>query len=483
MLTYTALLAALTAPIVPATPRVWVRPFERPRVELWTNNGEDPFRRGDRARVFFRADDDAYITVFRVDTDGRVRVLFPRDPWEDAFARGGREYELEGPSGRSAFSIDDPPGVGYVFAVIAADPFDYGAIVTGDHWDYRTIADGRVRGDPYVALTDLAQRIVPEGYDEWDYDVVPYYVEQHYDYPRFACYDCHAYASWTYWDPYAYDCVRFRVVIYDDPFYYPYRYYTYPYPYYPYGGTRVVVTRPYAPQPRFVFKEWDGASRDRDRFVTRVRERPAGEPRTSEARGRDLGGIGSIPAPRTRDRGLTSGAPATSGVNARPEPRSSGAPVRDDRTARAERLEDARTIAPPRAGQPGTRESAGGRRVVTPTERTQSGATERREAAPGEQRSGGAGLRESNRDDGRRESPRPSEGSARASSGGERERSQPRASGSSDGDRERSQPRASGSSGGGRERSQPRTSGGGGSSSGKSKPAARSPELTRRRPG
>jgi hypothetical protein len=29
-----------------------------------------------------------------------------------------------------------------------------------------------VQGDPYVALTDLAERIV-RGYEDWDYDLVP----------------------------------------------------------------------------------------------------------------------------------------------------------------------------------------------------------------------------------------------------------------------------------------------------------------------
>ena len=33
---------------------------------------------------------------FRVDSDGRVRVLFPRDPWEDNFVRGGQEFEVQG---------------------------------------------------------------------------------------------------------------------------------------------------------------------------------------------------------------------------------------------------------------------------------------------------------------------------------------------------------------------------------------------------
>ena len=64
--------------------------------------------------------------------------------------------------------------------------------------------------------------MAPSG--DYDYDVVPYYVERHYDYPRFVCYDCHAYASYSDWDPYRTSCSRFRVVIRDDPRYYPYRY-------------------------------------------------------------------------------------------------------------------------------------------------------------------------------------------------------------------------------------------------------------------
>src|SRR5581483_2967334 len=209
----------------------------RPRVQVWTNRGEDPYTIGQPVRVSFQTDRDAYVTIFRVDTDGRVRVLFPREPWEDSFARGGRAYDVNGRGSIEAFNIDDDPGVGYLFGIASADPFDYDAIVMSDHWDYRSIADdGRVRGDPYVALTDLAERLVPSGYAGWDYDVVPYYVQQHYQYPRFLCYDCHTYATYTRWNPYAYSCVRFRIVMYDDPYYYPYR---------RYGGTRVVFTRPY----------------------------------------------------------------------------------------------------------------------------------------------------------------------------------------------------------------------------------------------
>jgi uncharacterized protein DUF4384 len=258
----------------------------RPRVEVWTDRGDSPYSSDQGVRVHFRADRDAFVTILRVDTDGRVRVLFPRQPWEDNFARGGRDYEVQGGYDRHAFAIDDYPGVGYLFAVAAADPFVYDGLQSKDHWDYRLIADGRVRGDPYVALTDLAQRIVPDGYGDWDYDIAPYYVQRHYDFPRFLCYDCHTYVSYPSWSPYDYTCVRFRIVVFDDPYYYPYRYY---------GGTRVVFTRPYRPEPRFIFKDRQGS----DLFITRVRERPVNDDRRRDVgvRGRDLGGMGVIPPP------------------------------------------------------------------------------------------------------------------------------------------------------------------------------------------
>ena len=290
MLTTFGLLSLLTlADAVPA--RAPTSGNSRSHIEVWTNRGDDPYASGQAARVYFRADQDAYVTVLRVDTDGRVRVLFPREPGEDNFARGGRDYEVLNGSNGAAFYVDDYPGEGYVFAVTAPDPFVYDAVESGDHWDYRVIADGRIRGDPYLALTDLARRIVPDGYNDWDYDLVPYYVQQRYNYPRFLCYDCHSYVGYPFWVPYDYTCTRFRIVVFDDPYYYPYRYY---------GGTRVVFTRPLRPEPRFIFKDRKGS----EAFVTRVRERPANEDRRRDVgvRGRDLGGVGIIPPPGVRER-------------------------------------------------------------------------------------------------------------------------------------------------------------------------------------
>lgn len=252
------------------------------RVTVWTDRDE-PYARGDGARVYLSVDAPSYVALFRVDTDGRIRVLFPREPWTDTYVRDRREFEVTGRRDGRAFVVDDDPGVGYLFAVAAAEPLDFRDITRGDYWDYRVIDGGRIQGDPYVRLTDLAARIVPDG--DYDYDISPYYVEHHYDYPRFVCYDCHAYASYSEWDPYRTSCTRYRVVIRDDPRFYPYRY----------GGRNVVANRPVHPGPRFVFRDAD----PRRPSVSRVEpeRRRADWDRDFGRTSDDVGGRSSVPAP------------------------------------------------------------------------------------------------------------------------------------------------------------------------------------------
>jgi hypothetical protein len=253
------------------------------RVAVWADQ-DDPYRRGQGARVYLEASRPAHVTVFRVDTDGRLAVLFPREPWGDTYVREAREFEVTGGRGGRSFIVDDDPGVGYLFAIASPRPFDFDDIARGDYWDYRLIEGGRIRGDPYVVLTDLAARIAPGG--DYDYDISPYYVEQRYDYPRFVCYDCHAYAKYDEWDPYRQACARFRVVIYDDPRFYPYR---------SGRGRNVVMSRPARPGPRYVFRDAD----PRREYVTRVQGSGTVERRGAEAgrTSQDVGGRGSVPAP------------------------------------------------------------------------------------------------------------------------------------------------------------------------------------------
>jgi len=416
------------------------RVAEGPNVEVWTNkDSDDLLHRGEQVRVYFRSSESAYVTVFRIDTDGRVRVIYPVEPWEDNYARAEQRYEVRSYGDRHAFVVDDAPGEGYVFAVASRDPFNYGALVRGDHWDYRVIADGgRVTGDPYVALTDLVDRIIPANYSEYSYDVLPYFVEQHYQYPRFLCYDCHSYASYSYWNPYDYSCFRFRIVIYDDFYYYPYR---------RYAGNRVIYRTSPRLAPRYVFKD-RGPS---EAFVSTVKARPVDQSgRRLVDQGvtsRDLG-TGRVPAPintpRARPRtssdgiGGSSGIDGTSGTGRRgAEPAQGGSSV----TRQAESENRGQGVADPRRRPDREPETSGGSTVapenggrrpesITPPVRTgetdrQQGQLERRD--PNREPEGQPETRgqpETGRENGRRGEPReqPRNGTYQAPPGRERAR-------------------------------------------------------------
>lgn len=279
-LSFTGMIAVLwgAAPHVEPTHPTLDGIADQPYIELWTSS--EVLRRGDRAYVWFRTDTDAYVTVLRIDTDGRVRVLFPYQPWQDNLVPGGYRMEIsEEPRGYGshAFIVDDYPGQGYVFAIASLEPFDYRRVSRGDLWDYHAIGfRGEVTNDPYVAVMDIIDEIAFDPYGV-SYDVYPYYVERRYEYPRFLCYDCHEHVPYAQWDPYRYSCVRFRIVVHDDPYYYPTRVYR---------GSRVVYTRPHRVEPRYVFKDREPGVA----YVTR-----ASRPRDDDARRR-------APAAREGDR-------------------------------------------------------------------------------------------------------------------------------------------------------------------------------------
>lgn len=330
-------------------PRAATADQATPHITLSIDNREF-FHRGEDVHVRFTTDEDGYATVFRIDTDGRLRVLFPRDPWTDNFVRAARRYDVRDPYGRSAgsFEVDDYAGLGYVFAVVSRDPFDYSPYVLNDHWDYRAMANrGRISGDPYVALSGVAGRILPAEYTMFGHDIVPYFVEKRYDYPRFLCYDCHRYAPYPVWDPYRDWCATFRVVIYDD---------VRRYPALAYPATDVVMPRGFVLEPRFVIRP-----RGPDQpFVSRARAQPDGGPVERGATGRDVGGVGSIPVPaRERSPSGVGGffRRLIGGEERTPTPRRLGADSGQARpTPKLERR--GTSTSPSREGQPGRRPNA-----------------------------------------------------------------------------------------------------------------------------
>jgi hypothetical protein len=255
---------------------------------------KDVYHRRDRVPVALRSDRDGYATILRVDTDGRVRVLFPGEPQEDNFVRGGQELLVPNPYGYDVahtFAVDDYPGLGYVFAVVSRGAFDYRPYVRNGQWDYRRFGiDGRITGDPYVAISEIVEYMLPPGSGGYGFDAASYFVDVRYEYPRFVCYDCHAYTAYPVWDPYRDWCGTFKLVIYDEPAWYP----TTLYP-----ATHVVPAGGTVVHPQFVIK---GRTATEPHVVHAARSGDRRAPVESGVRGRDIGGVGRVKAPRENDR-------------------------------------------------------------------------------------------------------------------------------------------------------------------------------------
>src|SRR5438876_11870514 len=92
--TMLAQLAALSLLASSGQPVGWPDASSRTRIEAWTNRGDYDYVGGQGVPVFFRSDVDAYVTVLRVETVGRVRVLYPLEPSDDSFPLGSRKHDI-----------------------------------------------------------------------------------------------------------------------------------------------------------------------------------------------------------------------------------------------------------------------------------------------------------------------------------------------------------------------------------------------------
>jgi hypothetical protein len=160
-----------------------VRVSAQANVQVWVDGG-DVFDNYADVAIWVRPERDCYTTLFMVDTDGYVHVLYPSSSFEDAWLNGGRSYCYRGRDlGLERF---DGVGMAYVFAVGSPVPFDYsvyGASVFVGGFGFR------VYGDPFVACRDFYAAMLPVTC-RWDYVGVSYarfYVRRWERYPSYLC--------------------------------------------------------------------------------------------------------------------------------------------------------------------------------------------------------------------------------------------------------------------------------------------------------
>ena len=214
---YPALLLPLLFAAAPGEPAA--TPPSVPAIQIWLNN-DRRFFPGDQGRVQVQTLEDGYLVVLHVDPDGHLRVVFPVDPTDDNFIRGGKKYEVRGRGGRETFDVDNRTGHGTIYAAVSKSAFRFDDFVVGDHWDYKTIAPNRLPEDPESDVTELVRKM---SQGSFDYDLLGYDVIEHV-YASSGYYDNSSYASVYYGSSWCCSGISFGF-----SFGYPYRYpYYYP---------------------------------------------------------------------------------------------------------------------------------------------------------------------------------------------------------------------------------------------------------------
>jgi len=288
----------------------------------------DQFDPGDRARVYVQSAQDGYLVVLHADAAGRIRVLFPLDPTDDDFVRGGRKFEIRGRADRDAFQVEGTDGSGTVLAAVSPDAYTFGDFARNDHWDFRALGSpsGAVRDDPLAGMLDIVQKMSGDSAGRYDYDYTTYVVNSREIAARYG------YGSSFYYNPFFNPYCA-------DPFWgWSASCYTFGYRFgyrgYGYGfGFGFPIFRPYRPYRPYIFTSLPGPRFAQPRLVIPanrpsrympVQPRPRGDPgRGIEPRTRDMGKPNI--APRPNSAGPSRAQPRSfGGGGARPAPRSSG---------------------------------------------------------------------------------------------------------------------------------------------------------------
>ena len=141
-------------------------------IHVWLGSAS-PLVRGAAVRVYVEAGQDGNLVVLHRRTDGRIEVLFPKNPATDPFVRAGT-YEIRGGDEQAAWVVAEPDGSGMVLAALSPDPLRFDEFVRAAAWDSAALVPTWSGADAAGSMSDIVQRMLGDGY--FNYDVVTYRV-------------------------------------------------------------------------------------------------------------------------------------------------------------------------------------------------------------------------------------------------------------------------------------------------------------------
>lgn len=167
------------APPPPMAPKRLVEVPDRPHpdrrgrpvdIEVRVAGGEGQiFYPGESVNLTFRTSRDAYVIVYGIDTEGRTRLLYPRNSWDQHFVRGHVTHTLPGRRAGYRLIADGPPGEEFVVGVASDQPIldrwndCWGGVASRSEFERIGPGDfrvGLVRGDRFRAIDRVSTQLV-----------------------------------------------------------------------------------------------------------------------------------------------------------------------------------------------------------------------------------------------------------------------------------------------------------------------------------
>ena len=89
-------------------------------VDIWTNKKR--YRLGEEIRFYFRSDQDCFLTLVDYEPNGKVKVLFPNQFFQNNFVKGGKTYIIPGKEYGFKLTIEPPTGTERIKAIATTEP-------------------------------------------------------------------------------------------------------------------------------------------------------------------------------------------------------------------------------------------------------------------------------------------------------------------------------------------------------------------------
>jgi hypothetical protein len=91
-------------------------------IKLWTEDNQKTYKIKDTISFKFKANQDCYVTLLDIGTDGTVYKIFPNKWHKSSRVKKDKVYTIPPDDSKYRFRVKGPVGIEYVKAIAAVDP-------------------------------------------------------------------------------------------------------------------------------------------------------------------------------------------------------------------------------------------------------------------------------------------------------------------------------------------------------------------------